>query len=109
MSENIGHSLNLLKKKHGRFALNHPKSSVSIADDKLLKESRITNLIVMKERIKLIDDGKHLNSFKKVYDKLFREFKEQLINEYSLMKNSYMIEYEENFKANISDKEGHLK
>ncbi|CDW80263.1 UNKNOWN [Stylonychia lemnae] len=108
MSENIGHSLNLLKKKHGRFALNHPKSSVSIADNKDIKDSRITNLIVMKERIKLIDDGKHINSFKKVYDKLFREFKEQLIHEYSLLKNAYMIEYEENFKANIQDKESHL-
>lgn len=35
-------------------------------------------------------------SFKKVYDRLFKDFKDKLIAEYGLMKTSYLGECESN-------------
>ncbi len=49
-------------------------------------------------------DNKQILSFKKVYDRLFREFKEKLVNEYAQMKNSYMLDYEGNYEANLNEK-----
>lgn len=43
------------------------------------------------------NENKHVMSFKKVYDRLFKDFKDKLVQEYALMKNSYMQEYELNF------------
>ena len=37
----------------------------------------------MKERIPLQSDKKSTEAFKKVYDRLFREFKEKLVAEYA--------------------------
>ena len=83
MSENIGQSLQLLSKKHGRLTAggNHPKSSVSAFDRKDSTITKISNIAVIRERIALPNDNKHVNAFKKVYDRLFREFKEQLVQE----------------------------
>jgi hypothetical protein len=79
---------------------NHPKSSVSAFDRKDSTITKISNIAVIRERIALPNDSKHINSFKKVYDRLFREFKEQLVHEYMQMKSSYMQEYQENFDLN---------
>jgi hypothetical protein len=46
-------------------------------------------IIVVRERIPLPNDNKHVLSFKKVYDRLFKDFKDKLVQEYALMKNSY--------------------
>jgi uncharacterized lipoprotein YbaY len=86
MSENIGHSLHMLSKKHSRFGTNHPKSSVSVFERKDSTNTKISNIAVLRERISLPNDNKHISSFKKIYDKLFREFKESLVQEYAKMK-----------------------
>lgn len=52
---------------------------------------------MVRERIPLPNENKHVMSFKKVYDRLFKDFKDKLVQEYALMKNSYMQEYELNF------------
>ena len=78
MSENIESSLNRLGKKHGNFG--YPKSTGP--GDFGRQDSTITkfsNIAISRERIELPDDNKHIQSFKKVYDKHFREFKEKLI------------------------------
>lgn len=64
---------------------------------------------MVRERIALPNDNKHLLSFKKVYDRLFKEFKDRLVGEYALMKNSYLSEYEQNYQANLNDKNAHIK
>jgi hypothetical protein len=64
---------------------------------------------VVRERIPLPNDNKHVLSFKKVYDRLFKDFKDKLVQEYSLMKSSYQQEYELNFQANLADKNNHIK
>ena len=98
MSEHIGHSLQMLKMKHGRFVSKHPMSSASIVEGKMdILNSKISTIINMKDSIPLANDAHHITNFKKVYDRLFREFKEQLITEYSQMRNVYITEYEENY------------
>jgi len=111
MSENIGQSLQLLSKKHGRLTTggNYPKSSVSAFDRKDSTITKISNIAVIRERIVLPNDSKHVNAFKKVYDRLFREFKEQLVQEYVQMKGAYMQEYQENFDMNANEKQTHIQ
>lgn len=88
MSENIGSSFNMLGRKHGVISSfqYHPPKSLGMAFDR--KESMgIRNLppgfAAIKERIQLPNDSKQLITFKKIYDKLFREFKEKLVSEYA--------------------------
>lgn len=64
---------------------------------------------MVRERIPLSNDNKHVLSFKKVYDRLFKDFKDKLVQEYSLMKSAYQQEYELNFQANLADKNSHIK
>lgn len=64
---------------------------------------------MVRERIPLPNDNKHVLSFKKVYDRLFKDFKDKLVQEYSMMKGSYQQEYELNFQANLADKNNHIK
>ena len=47
-------------------------------------------------------------SFKKVYDRLFKDFKDKLIAEYTQMKTSYLGECEGNYQANVADKNAHI-
>jgi hypothetical protein len=63
----------------------------------------------IKERIQLPNDNKQLVAFKKIYDKLFREFKEKLVNEYAQMKQSYTLEFEANYEANQQEKSNHIQ
>jgi hypothetical protein len=78
MSENIESSLNKFHKKHGTFTY-HPRSSGTIFERKDSGVTKCSRFAVVRERIALPNDNKHTNSFKKVYDKLFREFKEKLV------------------------------
>lgn len=82
MSENIESSLKLLRRKHGHVIQN---------------QTAISGAKLVRERIPLPNENKHVMSFKKVYDRLFKDFKDKLVQEYALMKNSYMQEYELNF------------
>jgi hypothetical protein len=63
---------------------------------------------VVRERIALSNDNKHVMTFKKCYDRLFKEFKDKLVQEYALMKNTYLLEYEQNYQANLNDKNQYI-
>jgi len=54
----------------------------------------------MKERIPLVNDNKQIDGFKKCYDRLFREFKEKLVLEYSQLRVAYMNEFDSNYQLN---------
>lgn len=64
MSENIESSLKLLKRKHGHML----QPGANGVAPKLVRE-----------RIPLSNDNKHVLSFKKVYDRLFKDFKDKLV------------------------------
>jgi hypothetical protein len=64
---------------------------------------------VVRERIALSNDNKHVMTFKKCYDRLFKEFKDKLVQEYALMKNTYLLEYEQNYQANLNDKNQYIQ
>jgi len=63
--------------------------------------TKFSHIAVARERIELSTDNKHILSFKKVYDKLFREFKEKLVQEYAQMHISYTTEFEQNYISNL--------
>ncbi len=74
MSENIESSLKLLKRKHGHML--QPGAN-GVAPK--CKQFEILNSLVVRERIPLSNDNKHVLSFKKVYDRLFKDFKDKLV------------------------------
>jgi len=42
-------------------------------------------------------DEAHLQAFKRSYDRLYSEFQGNLMAEYKMMKEKYLLEYSENF------------
>jgi hypothetical protein len=87
-------------------------SSTSLLEKILLLLQAVCKLsssVVMRERIALANDNKHMISFKKCYDRLFKEFKEKLMAEYQQMKTTYLGEYEQNYQANVTDKNAHIE
>ncbi|CDW89721.1 UNKNOWN [Stylonychia lemnae] len=94
MSENIGSSIRMLSKKHGALTF-YSKSSGPVYE-------------MIKERVPLPNDTQQLQTFKKCYDRLFREFKEKLVHEYSQLRMTYMHEYQQNFQANLAEKNTHI-
>ena len=48
-------------------------------------------------------------NFKKIYDRLHKEFKDKLVQEYAMMKNAYLQEYDQNYQANLTDKNSNIK
>lgn len=73
----------MMSKKHSRFTATHPKSTLSVLKRKDSTNTKISNIAVLREKIPLSNDNKHITSFKKIYDKLFSEFKEQMMQEYA--------------------------
>ena len=110
MSENIESSLKLLRRKqhHGH---GHPQTYKDATSSGTAFECNLTilNCLVVRERIPLPNDNKHILTFKKVYDRLFKEFKDKLVQEYAMMKTAYLTEYEGNYQANVADKNSHIK
>mmetsp|Transcript_41292 Transcript_41292/g.39769 ORF Transcript_41292/g.39769 Transcript_41292/m.39769 type:complete len:142 (-) Transcript_41292:557-982(-) len=104
MSEHIESSLNRLNKKSGAFTYN-PKSSSIMLEKKEGGIAPPTKFEVVREKILELNKKDHIISYKKVYDKAFREFKEKLVQEYALMRASYLTEYESNYHSNLKDKD----
>ena len=105
MSENI-ESLKRLQnkeKKHGTFT-HHPKSSGPRFERKDSGVTKCSHFAVLRERIQLPNDNRHVLSFKKCYDRLYKEFKEKLVHEYAQMRSSYMTEYDQNYSENQHEK-----
>ena len=56
-----------------------------------------SQIAVIREKIQLTNDNKHVQGFKSNYDRLFQEFQSNLFEEYKLMKEAYIIEYKNNY------------
>lgn len=100
MSENIDFSQNKTSKKHGTSTYN-PRSSSAILERKDSNVTKCSQFAVIGEKIPLASESPHIQCYKKVYDKLFREFKEKLVHEYVLMRTAYLTEYEQNYQENL--------
>ena len=103
MSENIESSLKLLRRKHngggGLQTFNNGPQSTGTANFEC-KFHSFSQFIVVRERIALPTDNKHMMNFKKTYDRLLKDFKDKLVQEYAMMKNAYLQEYDQNYQAN---------
>ena len=51
------------------------------------------------------ETSRSIQTFGLIYDKLFAEFKDELVQEYYQMRGGYMGEYQENYDMNTSRKE----
>jgi len=52
-----------------------------------------SHFAVIRQKIKLPNDNKHVKAFRSVYDQLFFQFQEQLIEQYRLMKEGYIDDF----------------
>ncbi len=58
------------------------------------------SMIEVSAQITVADTSKAISQFSTVADRLYNEFAENLISQYSEMRNSYMSEYQTNFELN---------
>lgn len=58
------------------------------------------SIVEVSAQIAVTDTSKTISQFSTVADRLYNEFAENLINQYSEMRNSYMTEYQHNFELN---------
>lgn len=67
-----------------------------------------SNFAVIREKIQLTNDNKHVENFKSAYDRVFREFQEKLMMEYKLCKEIYITEYQDNYQVNLNAKQDNI-
>ena len=63
---------------------------------------------MIREKIPLTNDNKHIQSYKAVYDKLFYEFHQAMFEEYKIMKDGYICEYQDNYQINLNEKQANI-
>ena len=63
---------------------------------------------MIREKIQLTNDNKHVQSFKSTYDRLFQQFQQNLFEEYKLMKEAYIVEYQNNYQINCNEKQANI-
>mmetsp|Transcript_9080 Transcript_9080/g.15332 ORF Transcript_9080/g.15332 Transcript_9080/m.15332 type:complete len:249 (-) Transcript_9080:245-991(-) len=64
-----------------------------------------SNFAVIREKVLLKNDHKHIQNFKRTYDLLFKEFNLKLQGEYQAMKEDYMQEFQDNYQINLNEKQ----
>lgn len=67
-----------------------------------------SNFAVIREKIQLTQDNRHIQLFKSRYDQLFAEFHEKLFNEYKSVKENYVQEYQDNYQMNLNEKQANI-
>lgn len=67
-----------------------------------------SNFAVIREKIQLTQDNRHVQLFKSRYDQLFAEFHEKLFAEYKGVKESYVQEYQDNYQMNLNEKQANI-
>ena len=67
-----------------------------------------SQVAVIRDKIPLSNDNKHFASFKQTYDALFSEFHRKLQEEYQLMKESYIQDYQTNYQINVNEKQANV-
>jgi len=74
----------MTKKKESNF------ENSKIVDSEFAEGS---NKAVVREKIPLANDNKHIESFKHTYDALFKNFHATLMAEYNMMKEGYIEDF----------------
>mmetsp|Transcript_19222 Transcript_19222/g.29467 ORF Transcript_19222/g.29467 Transcript_19222/m.29467 type:complete len:120 (-) Transcript_19222:681-1040(-) len=68
-----------------------------------------SNFAVIREKVKLSNDSKHIQQFKDVYDALYSRFHSQLMEEYAKTNKGYIEGFSNNLKDNINEKEENIQ
>eukprot|EP00356_Strombidium_inclinatum_P005259 CAMPEP_0170481962 /NCGR_PEP_ID=MMETSP0208-20121228/2195_1 /TAXON_ID=197538 /ORGANISM="Strombidium inclinatum, Strain S3" /LENGTH=278 /DNA_ID=CAMNT_0010754753 /DNA_START=362 /DNA_END=1195 /DNA_ORIENTATION=+ len=73
-----------------------------------LSVTACSNFAVIREKIKLSNDSQHIESFKAFYDRMYGEFMEGVLQEFKMMKEGYIQEYQNNYQININEKQANI-
>jgi len=84
---------------------NIARNGQNIPNDQDTSVDACSHFAVVREKIALTNDSKHIRDFKKVYDRLFGDFQRQLLDEYKLMKEQYTVDYQNNYQINVNEKQ----
>ena len=108
MSENI-------KLKHHKFGKSHNKpytvkETANLTDEEgVSKEAhheseatQIAPLATISPPLPVPETSRSIQNFYVVYDKLYAEFRQELVQEYAQMRGCYMGEYQDNYEQNTS-------
>lgn len=117
MSENIkSHFVKFGQRHTGAFTNVEGNGDLSDeADSKEAHKSEQTKkseankaVVTVSQTIVLQETSRSIQTFNLVYDRLFRQFQENLINEYANMRSTYMSEYQTNFNQNSSRRDDRI-
>ena len=67
-----------------------------------------SHFAVIREKIPLTNDNKHVVAFKSTYDRLFHDFHATLLKEYNTMKEGYICDYQANYQSNLNEKQANI-
>lgn len=95
MSEHVG----VKRQKYDKKAANlmHENESDTSKEAHRSHVSHISSCAMISPPIALVETTRSVQTFKMNYDRLYREFQEKLVAEYSAQRTSYMSEYQSNF------------
>ena len=100
MSEHVGVKRQKYDKKAANFM--HENESDTSKEAHRSQATHISSCAVISPPVALVETTRSVQTFKMNYDRLYREFQEKLIAEYSAQRTSYMSEYQSNFNQNSS-------
>lgn len=67
--------------------------------------TKVSAVAVVSPPLPIPETSRSIQNFYVIYDHLFAEFKDELVQEYGQMRGCYMGEYQENYEQNTSRKE----
>lgn len=111
MSENIK-----LKQLHKFGNINKPftvkqtgePSEGGVSKEAHNSEVTLMPVAVVSPPLPVPETSRSIQNYSVVYDKLYLEFKEELLQEYAQMRGCYMGEYQSNYDQNTSRKENKI-
>ena len=89
---------NIARNGNGQFVQTEKESSFDAC----------SHIAVVRQKIPLANDDKHIHSFRTIYDRLFAEFQEKLLNEYRMIKEIYIDGYTQNYNINLAEKQNNI-
>ena len=87
---------------------NIARNGQNIPTEQASSVAACSHFAVVREKIALTNDSKHIKEFKGVYDRLFASFQKELLEEYKLMKEQYIIDYQNNYQINVNEKQANI-
>ena len=108
MSEHVGAKRHKFDKKPGKLMQDHGESEDDTSKEankssytKFTDKAGVSEVVELDEKL----TSRSVQTFKMNYDRIYRQFREQLLAEFTAARSSYMSDYQDNLNQNSSRRE----